>query len=309
MRPMIRLVSSRAARWAAFSMAAVLTAWLASRAEDAPAPSSSAGDDEPTAFVGQPGFTTAEQTPIWSLSYSPDGKRIAAGTQRVGDRPSELCVWEVATGREVYRIVAPQAFRIVAYSPDGSLIATAGFDRIARLHDAATGQERRALSGHAAGVNALAFSPDGTTLATASWDKTVKLWDVATGRERRTLEGHTAQVYAVAFRPDGKSLASCGRDETARVWDVASGRETATLRGHGGVVESLAFSPDGKPRSRPPAGTRPSASGTRRSAASWPRSKGTPTRSSASPSLPTARRSPRRAPAGATATPIPRRAS
>ncbi|KQM02477.1 WD domain, G-beta repeat-containing protein, partial [Frankia sp. CpI1-P] len=56
----------------------------------------------------------------------------------------------------------------VVFSPDGTLLATASFDRTARLWDVATGHQRATLTAHTGPVRWVAFSPDGTLLATAS---------------------------------------------------------------------------------------------------------------------------------------------
>ena len=101
----------------------------------------------------------------------------------------------------------------MAFSPDGTRLATASGDKTAKVWDVASGREVRTLSGHTDAVYGVAFSPDGTRLATASWDKTAKVWDVASGREVRTLSGHTDAVYGVAFSPDGTRLATASWDK------------------------------------------------------------------------------------------------
>jgi WD40 repeat protein/tRNA A-37 threonylcarbamoyl transferase component Bud32 len=134
----------------------------------------------------------------------------------------------------------------LAFSPDGTTLASASWDRTVKLWDVATGKERRTLRGHGSTVYAVAFSPDGKTLASASEDKTVKLWDVAAGTERATLSGHRQQVSSVAFSPDGATLASGSWDNTVKLWDLATLKERATLEGHQSHVSSVAFSPNGK---------------------------------------------------------------
>ena len=79
----------------------------------------------------------------------------------------------------------------MAFSPDGTRLASAGDDGTVRVWDAATGQEALTLKGHTAEVSSVAFSPDGTRLASAGDDSTVKVWDAATGQEALTLKGHT----------------------------------------------------------------------------------------------------------------------
>jgi WD40 repeat protein len=133
----------------------------------------------------------------------------------------------------------------VAFSPDGTLLATTSEDTTVRLWRTATGTHIRTLTGHTDTVRGVAFSPDGTLLATTSTDMTVRLWQTATGAHIRTLTGHTGTVFRVAFSPDGTLIATTSADMTSRLWQTATGAHIRTLTGHTGELGGVAFSPDG----------------------------------------------------------------
>src|SRR5438445_175545 len=122
--------------------------------------------------------------------------------------------------------------RCLAYTRDGSVLASGGDDGTVRRWAQAAGKGRLAGAGHTDCVRALAFSPDGVQLASASWDDTV--------RRRRPHDGLVGQV---AFTQ--RSLLSVGWDGTVRQWDVASGRETAAYAWEAGRLLCLAGAPDG----------------------------------------------------------------
>jgi WD40 repeat protein len=134
----------------------------------------------------------------------------------------------------------------IAFSPDGTLLATASGDKTVRLWQIPSGRLKFILHAHKDSVSAVSFAADGRSLASASFDGTVKLWDATTGDLRRTVEGHHGAVLAVVFSADGKTLASGGVDADVRLIDAVTGGGKGVLKGHRSWVNAVACSADGK---------------------------------------------------------------
>ena len=177
---------------------------------------------------------------INTVAWHPNGNILAVACDRA------VVLWDSERHVELGACIGHTNWiKSVAFSSDGTLLASASDDKTVKLWSVADMREVACLLGHEEKVNAVAFSPDGTTLASASWDSTVRLWTVADGRETARLLGHESWINAVAFSPDGTVLASASRDKTVRLWSVANKRETARLHGHRAPVRSVMFSPDG----------------------------------------------------------------
>ena len=178
---------------------------------------------------------------LWTVEFSPDGQRLAAGSIHGGGK-----VWDWRTGQVVFELPHLEISRF-AYSPDGRHLAVAVWndDKDVIICEAATGRVIRSFGKHNAGIEGMAYSPNARCLATSGNDGTVKIWDEATGELLRTLRGHTGAVKDVAYTPDGRRLTSAGWDKTVRIWDAETGQETLTLRGHTDIVMKLEFSPNG----------------------------------------------------------------
>jgi dipeptidyl aminopeptidase/acylaminoacyl peptidase len=150
-----------------------------------------------------------------SASFSPDGKGIASVDSNM------ILLREVSSQRLVRTIHAENSIFSLAYSPDGSQLASAELGNTIHLWDVASGEMLRAMSRPGLPnvyVASVAFSPDGKLLAAGSSDGAVVVWDPASGQLVHTFAGHARAVTGVAFKPDGRWLASGSLDATVRLW-------------------------------------------------------------------------------------------
>jgi WD40 repeat protein/predicted Ser/Thr protein kinase len=182
-----------------------------------------------------------------SSSLSPDGSRLASLPQLEVNR-ADIFLYETASGKRIAVLVAHRSqVWALAFSRDGSRLASGDDDGLVCVWDAATGAKIAACLGHGSKVLNLAFRPDGGRLLTTSADGTVRQWDPATGREvEPPFDRHSGEVLSAAYSPDGEWVASGGTDRTIRLWRASGRQELAVLHGHTGPVSEVAFTPDGR---------------------------------------------------------------
>ena len=126
----------------------------------------------------------------------------------------------------------------LAFSGDGSQLASSSADKTIRSWDVASGQVGHTFSIREVTFNAIALSPDGRLLASAQ-----AIWDVESGQMIHAL---SQAPGSVAFSPDGSILAAAGPEQPIKLWDVTSGQVAYTLDNETvDVTHDIDFSPDG----------------------------------------------------------------
>jgi len=133
---------------------------------------------------------------------------------------------------------------LIAWSPNGRILASSSADGTIRLWDAETGESLRIIDGHKRGVWCVAFDPTGEVLASGD-DDCVKLWETNSGNLLNILEMNTEGAVSLAFDPMGHTLASGTYDNTVKLWETTSGKLLHTLKGHTESVGRVAFDPTG----------------------------------------------------------------
>jgi WD40 repeat protein len=133
----------------------------------------------------------------------------------------------------------------VAFSSDGSLLASASLDQTIKIWSTANWACLQTLSGHTNGVASVAFSPNGQELVSGSVDGTVKIWKRAGGTCLSTIAASALPVTATAFTPDGTHVISAGDDGTVRLWWATNGSPACRLGAQNYFIGAAAVSPDG----------------------------------------------------------------
>lgn len=194
--------------------------------------------DERIAFAGKGGIIylwdlkhskvprqfTGHTEHVWSLAFSPDGKRLVSGSS---DKTARI--WDVDLDEEIATLPLNKPFTTMAltHSPCGKMIA-GGMLRELNIWCAEKLVLLCSIPQPEDSIRpfALAFSPCGRYLASGTWwqkdmgNMAIRLWDVATGENLHTFWGHTTDVETLAFSPDGTILASGSFDGTALLWDL-----------------------------------------------------------------------------------------
>jgi RNA polymerase sigma factor (sigma-70 family) len=180
------------------------------------------------------------------LAFSPDGQKLAAGSNQGGIR-----VFETPSGKELANLKGGLGQVWCALFTGDSKHVWAGDQNDIVKWDLQKNERQTVLKGHTSFVFTLVLSPDGQTLASGSQDHTIRLWDLATGKSRQTLTGHddgpnVRGVHHLSYLNGAKKLLSVAGDRTVRIWDLATGKNTMQFKTPDMPFLFFTVSPDGK---------------------------------------------------------------
>ncbi|RKU14550.1 hypothetical protein C6503_15015, partial [Candidatus Poribacteria bacterium] len=220
-------------------------------------------------------FTFKHEDTVGVVLFSPDGRHLATGSM---DATTKL--WDVETGRQFRSFAHPEyrrplafpsghteiynegGIRCIAFSPDGTFLATGGMyrDHDVKLWDIEQGEQRWSITFEAS-AKSITFSPDGMLIAvlvasdlanvlrvedgtTIALDLGTEAW--VRGNARKPPSQHTSEGGRVGFSSDGKYLISLGTNNIIRVRDIETGVEVKTLVGTNGYTKTIGRSPEGE---------------------------------------------------------------
>lgn len=201
--------------------------------------------------IGTRHVLTGHTARVSDVDISADGRYVATGSTDFTVR-----LWSVETGEQL-RIFGDTSattgltlshqgdVEAVAFSPDGTKLASGAFDFQTIIWDVETGAALRRLGGHTGPVRALAFTPSGEQLLTGANDNLMILWDVETGQEIRRFVGNRGSVVALSLSPDGTQVVSASVGGELIIWDLATASIVRRLQERGTGFTDVAFSPDG----------------------------------------------------------------
>ena len=177
---------------------------------------------------------------VWSVVWSPNGRHIMWGDQsrNVNIRDTSGADEEVALEGHSNDV------NTLAFSPNGSQLASGSDDRTVRLWNLKSRKTVRSFKGRGVIWN-VAWSPDGALLASTELP-TIRIWDAASGKQLASLEGHSTTVQDAFFSPDGRLFASGAEHRDIRLWRCDTWACSATIahRFVGGINTAMAWHPE-----------------------------------------------------------------
>ncbi|MBI5960258.1 MAG: WD40 repeat domain-containing protein [Chloroflexi bacterium] len=179
----------------------------------------------------------------WKVAFAPDGQTIATATGA-----GLIRIWELDSPDAPLLTFNPHSTYVqgMAFSPDGTVLASSGADTRVHFWDVITGAEVRPPLVHSTATRWVLFSPDGQRVFSCSEDGLVWVWEVNPHFAFPEFNSPIAHQHADAFSPDGTLLAKINMKRLS-FYDVATWTEVAYYETtQDNFLNGVTFSPDGR---------------------------------------------------------------
>jgi WD40 repeat protein len=186
--------------------------------------------------------TSGHSATIWSVNFSPDGRRLVSG-----GADKTVRVWDPQASTVLFAFKGhAKIITRVEFIDGGRRVVSGGFDGSIRFWDLSKQQLHQVRAGPNATVNVLAVSPTCTQLACGGGDGKITVWDPWNGALLLTLPGHTGNITSVEFSPNGEMLVSSDADHALKMWSARNGSLTRIINTPANIsIIAVSFSMDG----------------------------------------------------------------
>ena len=170
---------------------------------------------------------------IRTISWSPDGKTIAMGTNNGKIRIYNSITWVVEQEFDIKNA----ALTSLDWSPDGKRLAAGGHKKGFGFKKTPTvwvlkpdlANIERIIQTTSGSVRSLDWSPNSNYLAIGLSDNSIIVVDGNTGEKLKEFIGHSDRVNSVEWNPSGRMIASASNDGTIKIWDFMNGNLISTF--------------------------------------------------------------------------------
>src|SRR6185503_5299861 len=181
-----------------------------------------------------------------AAQFSPDGTKlaVASGEPRAFS-PGTVTIWDIASRRQLPTQPMKHRNRIpvLQFTRDGTRLLSGGFDGVARIWDAQTGEALSAPFRHNTGLVGAGFDSTGAQVVAATQGGYAQMWKTNGDACGPRLQ-QTRVIYGATFSADDTRVLTMGYDGTARIWNAGTGSEICPPLRHELLVWRAAFSAD-----------------------------------------------------------------
>ncbi|TVU33758.1 hypothetical protein EJB05_15563, partial [Eragrostis curvula] len=177
-----------------------------------------------------------EMDEVYAVAVSPTDVSLVAS----GGKDDKGFLWKIGSLDGVLELAGhSDTVCTVAFSSDGSLVASGDLDGHINVWNAVTRTFQGTLDGSVSGFEWLKWHPRDNLIIAGSEDCNVWMWNTDDNFIRNTFAGHSSTVTCGDFTPDGKLICTGSDDASLRIWDPRTAQSKHVIRGHGYHADGL----------------------------------------------------------------------